>query len=66
MIADQDERNAFRHDVGKRLQRLNEKGLVAMQKRGGRLFWVIIGESLTTGCPTFGTGAFAADPKAPP
>jgi hypothetical protein len=40
-IRDQDERNAFRHDIGKRLHRLREKGMVTMQKRGGRLFWAI-------------------------
>ncbi|MEN5169455.1 hypothetical protein ABE444_07810 [Brevundimonas pondensis] len=36
-----DERNAFRHDVSKRLHRLKEKGLVTMEKRGGRLFWAV-------------------------
>nr|WP_313518790.1 hypothetical protein [Brevundimonas diminuta] len=40
-IGNSDERNAFRHDVSKRLHRLKEKGLVAMEKRGGRLFWAV-------------------------
>lgn len=41
-IEAEDERYAFRHDVSKRLNRLKEKGLVEMRKRGGRLFWVTV------------------------